>query len=1066
MKDQHLDQDNKASSSPNYFSVIASVYDCVAQLQQQSPVNPNPNVLFEGSTTEPAVPSSSAAKPLDAASEVLVQRVKMHTIDSAKALAIELLTNQRYPRGGPLGEVNSNTAQSDYITAFEQSVWVQLLQVFAKAIFERNTVGTEVCSMAATALRGIVTAACDTSACKYWASPSPAMSYFILRRLADVTVVGALCSDVATARLSLVQLLTIATAALNSPAINSKPTGMTTPPASPPPGMLVTVTAAAEEVIDPEEPSAQAVASDCLLSLLLCIRSEKDVVRAEAIQLFRGLLVQLHLHQIQEGAEVLCHMLSEVVLGHCSTEEHSASLGGGLPSPNTTAVPSLPPLVASQSPKRLVNRLHRNSRQGASSSTSPYLRPFVSLGFLVHNGVSSTEPVAAESINAVTMPNASTSRQPSVEASIVKKASRPLFISTSFSSVLDLLIRDVLGALPASMVGQTATGIVMGCLVPILLCCSSSSTAESNTTQAQVTTSTSQHPALTANTAVASRSLKALCAKCVADTIRIVHANSSEHNAVATKLLRDTIGVMCGLAIAKASESNRLGALAMLNDFNGAGGPTPFAVSGRAAAFAATVAEIFSARQSPVPASTAHVSVAPLADVDLVLLSYLMESLLLPKATAHTVAGPHIMGSAKPLQLLGRGLASPLTTPPPELLLKRGSAAGVYLSASDASPPFGSRTTEGPVREQPDPSTSATIDDPPAVGDAFPAPIPAAIPAAVADHSANASDSSLHQRPSSYGLPSASTALLVELLQSVMLVALSVSDASVHATVGAHQVAPSEPNIHHHPGLAQTSTSPVATQVPSRTSTAIATATLAPHNTQLQAAAATIFKASVSALIEAGVRAGDWPLVRSTTISLFAVFEASLWRSTTAMAAASDGSVAAWWRAVSKVLKSESEIVAEGRAEPAVGSAATSDADEEAEAVLSQTQSEQLWHSLAEADVLAAIVSALPREEDAIDPLASAFLPLPQQQSNSANAFAATQGLNVSGSTHHQAANAANTPFHPSARSASGALLNSSSSVSQAAAPSAQHLLLSQRRVGPIRAFLLLYIQRQLKVKQ
>ncbi|EKF99265.1 hypothetical protein TCSYLVIO_009814 [Trypanosoma cruzi] len=245
--------------------------------------------------------------------------VRMHVLQGVKELVARTLhkagSNKKRAMGFP-----SHTL---FIMAL---IWAQLLQPVARALSEKDSLGTETCSLAVHILRKLVDLCCGMGGTTIGIHLQKKVQSVPLLLLMNVAYIGGMCSDVDSAQSCLAQFSTICTSALNQEETVS------------PEDELPLLDAADVAEFDPVRESGKFLLQRLIenvqqkpdvlvlhalerMSLLLCCHVQQT--RTEVITALRALVVQLGPSQLQHLAVHLSDAVLKASLGHATPENTS-----------------------------------------------------------------------------------------------------------------------------------------------------------------------------------------------------------------------------------------------------------------------------------------------------------------------------------------------------------------------------------------------------------------------------------------------------------------------------------------------------------------------------------------------------------------------------------------------------------------------------------------------------------------------------------------------------------------------------------------------------------------------
>ncbi|RNF26188.1 uncharacterized protein Tco025E_01652 [Trypanosoma conorhini] len=248
--------------------------------------------------------------------------VRMHVLQGVKELIARTLHKVGSARGRSMGF----PAHTLYLMA---RIWLRLLQPVARALSDKDSVGTETCSLAVHILRKLVVLGCGTGGTRGDLQLRESVRNILLMLLLNVSYVGGMCSDVDSAQSCLAQFSTICTTALNRD-------GATASELELPPCAAAAHVAEFDSLAEPSalllqrlveslqrRPDVLVLHSLERMSLLLCCHAQQT--RIDVITALRALVVQLEPSQLLHLAVHLSDAVLEAALGH-ATPEYTPSM--------------------------------------------------------------------------------------------------------------------------------------------------------------------------------------------------------------------------------------------------------------------------------------------------------------------------------------------------------------------------------------------------------------------------------------------------------------------------------------------------------------------------------------------------------------------------------------------------------------------------------------------------------------------------------------------------------------------------------------------------------------------
>ncbi|RNF08690.1 putative brefeldin A-inhibited guanine nucleotide-exchange protein 2 [Trypanosoma rangeli] len=247
---------------------------------------------------------------------------RMHVLQGVKELIARTLLKVGSTRRGPMGF----HAHTLYLMA---RIWLQLLHPVVRALSDKDSVGTETCSLAVHILRKLVVLGCGTGGSTVDVQLPESVRNILLLLLVNVAYVGGMCSDVDSAQSCVAQFSTICATALNRD--GTIPSEIESPP-------LTTAAHVAEsnsateistillqQLVENVRQRPNMLVLHALERMSLLLFCHAQQTRTDVISALRALVMQLAPSQLQHLAVHLADAVLEASLGH-ATPEYKPSL--------------------------------------------------------------------------------------------------------------------------------------------------------------------------------------------------------------------------------------------------------------------------------------------------------------------------------------------------------------------------------------------------------------------------------------------------------------------------------------------------------------------------------------------------------------------------------------------------------------------------------------------------------------------------------------------------------------------------------------------------------------------
>ncbi|KEG13338.1 putative brefeldin A-inhibited guanine nucleotide-exchange protein 2 [Trypanosoma grayi] len=243
--------------------------------------------------------------------------VRMHVLQGVK----ELVSRTVHAAGATTTKPVGLRFQTFYNMTL---IWQRLLQPLARALCDKDSVGTETCSLAVHVLRKLVVLCSGAGSTCVNIQLGKKVRNMVLLLLSSVAYIGGMCSDMDSALSCLTQFSTICTTVLNHDA---------TIPYKGETALLDEVHESCFDAVAPKklhlllrriieavQQKPDILVLNSLEQLCLLLRCQTQQTRTEVVTALRALVIQLEPSQLRHLAVHLSDTVLEASLGHATTD--------------------------------------------------------------------------------------------------------------------------------------------------------------------------------------------------------------------------------------------------------------------------------------------------------------------------------------------------------------------------------------------------------------------------------------------------------------------------------------------------------------------------------------------------------------------------------------------------------------------------------------------------------------------------------------------------------------------------------------------------------------------------